>query len=149
MSSVGRVGRTLPPPTAAIATATAGEGASPGALAFARGTAEGTLVVAVTALEVDDGIGRDLQGRALLAVAALELAGLEATLDEDLVALAQALGDPLGAVTPDADAEPVGLLDPLAGLLVLGALVDGDVELGHRAIARRVAHLRVATRDCR
>ena len=80
---------------------------------------------------------------------ALELAGPEAALDEDAVALAQLLGGPLGAVTEDADAEPVGLLDPLAGLLVLGALVDRDAELGHRPAGRACSASRDRARDCR
>ena len=70
-----------------------------------------------------------VERRALLAVVALELAGPEAALDEDAVALAQVLGGALGAVTPDADAEPVRGLDPLAvcwfvGLLWLTATVN-------------------------
>src|SRR6187402_709835 len=76
-------------------------------------------VLAGPLLEVHDAVGRDLERRPLLAVAALELAGLEATLDEHAVALAQVFRGPLGAVAPDADPEPVGLLDPLPGLLVL------------------------------
>ena len=73
-------------------------------------------------LEADDVVGDHVQGRSLLAVLALELAGLEAALDEDLVALAQVLGGTLGPVAEDADAEPVGaLFDPatLAVWLVL------------------------------
>src|SRR5205814_2752804 len=98
-------------------------------------------LLARTLLEVDEAVSGQLEGRPLLAVAALELAGLEATLDEDLVAFAQILGGALGAIAPDADTEPVGRLDPLVGLLILRALVDRDVELGDRSTARRVAHL--------
>src|SRR5690348_13945542 len=109
-------------------------------------TGRGELAVTVIArslLEVDEAVRGDLEGGPLLAVAALELAGLEPALHEDLVALAQAFGRALGAIAPDADPEPVGRLDPLAGLLVLRALVDRDVELGDRTAARRVAHLRI------
>src|SRR5688572_12497599 len=147
---VGVIGRTLGTDVAtgcrtglAALTASAvaaGVGAATLIATGARGPTEGALVVARTSLEVHDRVGCDLQGGPGLAVTALEGAGLEATLHEDLVALAQGLGHPLGAVTPDADAEPVGLLDPLARLLVLRALVDRHVELGHRAVARRVAH---------
>src|SRR4029079_177674 len=73
-------------------------------------------VLAGALLEVHDSVGRDLQRRPLLAVAALELAGLEATLPEHSVHLAEVLLRVLGAVAPDADPEPVGLLDPLPGL---------------------------------
>src|SRR4029079_7048053 len=100
-------------------------------------------VLAGAFLEVHDAVGRDLERRPLLAVAALELAGLEATLDEHAVALAQVFRGPLGAVAPDADPEPVGLLDPLPGLLVLRALVDRDVELRHGPAVGRVPHLRI------
>ena len=65
-------------------------------------------------------VGGDIERRPLLAVLTLELAGPESALDEDAVALAEVLGGALGAVAADADPEPVGLLDPLAGLLVLG-----------------------------
>src|SRR6185503_15877491 len=95
---------------------------------------------AVPLLEVHEAVGGDLEGGPLLPVATLELAGLEATLDEDAVALAEVLRGALGAIAPDADPEPVGRLDPLAGLLVLRALVHGDVELGDRSPARRVPH---------
>ena len=86
-----------------------------------RGAGEAGLVLARPALEADDVVGGHVERGPLLAVLALELAGPEATLDEDAVALAELLGGALGAVAEDADAEPVGLLDPLAGLLVLGA----------------------------
>src|SRR4029450_6834689 len=64
-------------------------------------------VLAGALLEVHDAVGRDLERRPLLAVAALELAGLEAALDEHAVALAQVFRGPLGAVAPDAHPEPV------------------------------------------
>ena len=85
------------------------------------GAANGALLVADAGVEADDVVGGDLEGGPLLAVLGLVLAGPEAALDEDLVALAELLGRPLGAVAPDDDAEPVGLLGPLAGLLVRGA----------------------------
>src|SRR5262249_36101186 len=50
----------------------------------------------------------------------------------------------LAAVTPDADPEPVGGLDPLAGLLVLRRLVDRDREARHGPPVRGVAKLGVA-----
>src|SRR3990172_1896847 len=55
----------------------------------------------------------------------------------------EVVGGALRAVSPDADPEPVRGLDPLAGLLVLRGLVDGDAELGHGPPVRRVAQLRV------
>src|SRR5688572_27712051 len=114
-----------------------------GGTGLARWSGEGAVLLTSAPLEVDDAVGRDLERGPRLAVAALELAGPETALDEDLVALAQVLGHPLGAVAPDSHPEPVGLLDPLAGLLVLRALVDGHVELRHGPAVGRVAHLRV------
>ena len=46
----------------------------------------------------------------LLAVLALELAGLEAAVDEDLVALPKLVRRALGTVAEDADPIPVGAL---------------------------------------
>ena len=91
----------------------------PAAPAAAAGRAgEGALVVARSLLEADDVVGGQVERRPLLAVLALELAGPEAALDEDPVALAELLGGALGAIAEDADAEPVRVLGPLAGLLV-------------------------------
>ncbi len=101
------------------ATTTAGEAAG-GTRARAGGGGcpdEARLVVAWALLEADDVVGGHVQRRPLLAVLTLELAGSEAALDEDTVALAELFRGTLGAITEDADAEPVGLLDPLAGLL--------------------------------
>src|SRR5688572_15308402 len=67
------VAATAGSPTAAPAAPAVGEGA--GGLALAGRPAERALVLAVAALEVDDGIGGDLQGGALLAVAAFEFTG--------------------------------------------------------------------------
>ena len=102
------------------------------------------VVVAALAVEADDVVGGDVERGPLLAVVALELAGLEAALDEDAVALAELLGGALGAVAEDADAEPVGALVDPAALVVGLAVADGDGELGHRPAAGGVAHLRVA-----
>src|ERR1700675_1422313 len=135
------------PAAPAPAAGRAGRRTTSGAAARSRGRRSGELALALLArslLEVDDAVGRDLERSPLLAVPALELAGLEATLDEDLVALAEGLGGALGTIAPDADPEPVGRLDPLAGLLVLRALVHRDVELGDRSTVRRVAHLGVS-----
>src|SRR6478736_6436190 len=118
-------------------------GAGWGAGRDRRGELAAVTVLAGALLEVHDAVGRDLERRPLLAVAAFELARLEAALDEHAVALAQVLRGPLGTVAPDADPEPVGLLDPLPGLLVLRALVDRDVELRHGPAAGRVPHLRI------
>ena len=70
------------------------------------------------------------------AVLALELAGLEAALDEDAVALAELLGGALGAVAEDADAVPVGALVDPATLAVGLAVADRDAELGHGLAVR-------------
>src|SRR5712671_2941979 len=112
--------------SAAPAAGRAGRRTTGGTGARSRGRRSGELALAVLArslLEVDDAVGSDLERGPLLAVPALEFPCLEATLDEDLVALAERLGGTLGAIAPDADPEPVGRLDPLTGLLVLRALV--------------------------
>jgi hypothetical protein len=70
-------------------------------------------------LQIHERVRGDLERGPLLAVAALELPSLEASLDEDAIALAEILGRAFGAIAPDADPEPVGRLDPLAGLLTL------------------------------
>ena len=101
-------------------------------------------VVARTTLEVLDGVGNELGGVALLAVLAFPLARLEATLDVDLVALAQVLGGKLSLLAPAHDAEPLGLFLALA-LGVLVVAVDRNRELGHGLAAGRVAHLGVTT----
>src|SRR6478672_8403039 len=108
------------------------------------GTGEPCFVVARPLLEADDVVGGDVQRGSLLAVLALELAGAEAALDEDAIALAELFRGALCAIAEDAHPEPVGLLDPLTGLLVLGALVDRHAELRDRPAGRRVAHLRIA-----
>ena len=60
-----------------------------------------------------DLVGDELGGVALVAGLVFPLAGLDATLDVDLVALAQALRGPLGLLAPDHDPEPLGLFLPL------------------------------------
>ena len=95
--AAGRVGLTA----RAAATGAAGEAAR-------RGGERATLLVADAGVEADDVVGGDLQGGPLLAVLGLVLAGAEAALDEDLVALAELLRGPLGAIAPDGDAVPVG-----------------------------------------
>ena len=104
------------------ATATAGAAAAGRAGAGRRAGERRRHPRAAARVEADDVVGGHVERGPLLAVLALELAGPEATLDEDAVALAELLGGALGAVAEDADAEPVGLLDPLAALLVLGLL---------------------------
>src|SRR5689334_24651272 len=98
---VGVVDRRARPATEAAAAA--------GRTGGRRGPDEAGLVIARSALEADDVVGGDVERRPLLAVLAFELAGAEATLDEDAVALAELFGGALGAVTEDADAGPVGL----------------------------------------
>src|SRR6476646_8305713 len=80
-----------------VAAAARGAGRSAGRSAGRDrcGELAALTVLAGALLEVHDAVGRDLERRPLLAVAALELAGLEAALDEDAVAFAQVLRGPL------------------------------------------------------
>ena len=114
-----------------------------------RCAGEGAVIVATLAVEADDVVGGHVKRGALLAVVALELAGLEATLDEDAVALAELLGGTLGTIAEDADAVPVGALVHPAALAVGLAVADRDAELGDRTAGRGVAHLQDRDRGCR
>src|SRR4029079_17400514 len=97
-----------------------------------RRAGEGALGL-LALVEAHHGVRRDLERDALLAVLGLVLAGPEPAVDEHAIALAEVLRGALGAIAPDAHPEPVRGFDPLAGLLVLGGLVDGHAELGDGA----------------
>ena len=64
-----------------------------------------------------------------LAVLGLPFAPVEATFDRHRPALREVVGAVLALRAPDGDVEVVGLVDPLAGLAVLAAAVDGDSQL--------------------
>src|SRR5581483_10479531 len=69
-------------------------------------------------------------------------APLEAHVDADRASLRQVLGAALRLVAPDGHVEVVGLVDPLAGL-VLPARVDGEPQLADRRAAARAPELGV------
>jgi len=106
----------------------------------AEATAEAAALAGLTPLERLDAREANLERGPLLAVLALPLAGAQAALGEDLVALAEPLGGSLGGLLPQLDAEPLRLLLPLA-VRPLGPVVDGDAQLGDGLAARRVAEL--------
>src|SRR5574338_317226 len=69
---------------------------------------------------------------------------LQAALDVKLLALHQVLLERFGRLAPEDDPMPLGLLLPLAALVVPD-LGRREVERRHRRPARRVAQLGVAT----
>src|SRR4051794_4794467 len=80
-----------------------------------------------------DLVDLDLEDRALLALAGLVGAGLQATLDDDPHAPLERLGDVLRRLPPDRAAQEHRLaVDPLVGVLVEGARGGGHREVGNR-----------------
>src|SRR6185437_12025167 len=86
-------------------------------------------VVAWSWIERRDGVRDELRRVPLLAALILPLAGLEPAFHVHLAALAQVLGGALGKRAPGDHPEPLGLLLPVA-VLVLVVAVDRDGELG-------------------
>ncbi|MDT4861800.1 hypothetical protein FQZ97_964200 [compost metagenome] len=82
-------------------------------------------------------------GDVALAAVLLVLAGLQLAHGEQAGALAQPLTEKLGSRSEGDAAHPLGLLDALAGLLALVAVIDADVEIGHRPAVRQIAQLNV------
>src|SRR3954452_13882046 len=106
---------------------------------------EATAVLATLAgAEELHGVGNDIYRLPLLAVLSLPLAPLEAPVDRHGAALREVLGAVLALRAPYGDVEVVGLVDPLAGRLVLPARVHGHAEAADRGAAVRVPELRVA-----
>src|SRR5262249_12555964 len=100
-----------------------------------------TAGVVATAEELD-GVGDDVDGRALGALLGLPLAPLQPAVDRDAAALGQVAGAVLALRAPDGHVEVVGLVDPLtAG--VLAARVGRDAQLAHGRAAGQGANLGV------
>src|SRR5581483_2534262 len=103
----------------------------------------GVAARVAAAAEELDALGDHLDGLALArAVGRVPLAPLEAPVDADRASLRQVLGAALRLVAPDGHVEVVGLVDPLAGL-VLPARVDGEPQLADRRAAARAPALGV------
>jgi hypothetical protein len=91
-----------------------------------------------------EGVADDLGAVLLLArLAVVPGAGLEATLDVDLLALGEVLAGDLRLLAPDDDLVPLRLLLLLA-VLVLPAAAGGQGEAGDRLPRGGRPHLRVA-----
>ena len=103
-----------------------------------------TVLATLAGAEELDGIGNDIHRLALVALLVLPLAPLEPSVDRHRAALREVLGAVLALRAPDGDVEVVGLVDPLAGRVVLAAGVDRDPQAAHRGAARRAAELGVA-----
>jgi hypothetical protein len=99
--------------------------------------------VVARAREELDRVGDDVDALAVVAVLVLPLAPLEAAVDRDRAALGEVAGAVLALRAPDGDVEVVGLVDPLAGRVVLAARVARDAQLADRGAARERAQLGV------
>src|SRR3954453_10991787 len=98
----------------------------------------------VAAAEELHGVGHDFNGRAVGAsLLVLPLTPLEPAVDRDRAALGQVARAVLALRAPHGDVEVVGLVDPLAGV-VLAARVGGDAQAADGGAARRVAQLWIA-----
>src|SRR3954452_1902805 len=91
-----------------------------------------------------DVVGDDVDRLTLVAVLVLVLAPLEAPVDRDRAALRQVLGGVLALAAPDRDVEVVGLVLPVAGLVVLAARVGRDPQAADRHAAPGRAELGVS-----
>src|SRR5215207_1504589 len=90
------------------------------------------------------GVGNDIYRLPLVSgFLVLPLAPLEPAVDGDRSPLREVLGAVLALRAPHGDVEVVGLVDPLAGGLVLPPRVAGDAQAAHRGAAGRVAQLGV------
>ena len=83
----------------------------------------------------------------LLTVLGLPLAPVEPAVDRDRTALGEVVGAVLALRAPDRDVEVVGLVDPLAAV-VLAAAVDGDAKLADGGPAGGAPQLGVAGSGC-
>ena len=113
-----------------------------GALRVARisEVAAGALAAVLLAVAEVDGVDRDLDGLAAVAVFVLVAAARELALDEDEAALAQVLADELGLCAPCDALDEVG---DLLAVLSLAAGVAGEGEAGDRRALLCVSELRV------
>src|SRR4029453_7687736 len=87
-------------------------------------------------------VGADVD-RLALAVLALPLAPLQAPVDRHRTALGEVPSAVLALRAPHGDVEVVGLVDPVAGRVVLAARVAGHAQLADRGAARQRAQLRI------
>ena len=113
-----------------------------GALRVARigEVAAGALAAVLLAVAEVDGVDRDLDGLAAVAVLFLVAAAGELALHEDEPALGEVLADELGLRTPRDAVDEVG---DLLAVLGLAAGVAGEGEAGDRRALLRVSELRV------
>ena len=102
--------------------------------------AAGALAAVLLAVAEVDGVDRDLDGLAAVAVLVLVAAAGELALDEDEAALAQVLADELGLRAPCDALDEVG---DLLAVLGLAAGVAGEGEAGDRRALLRVSELGV------
>src|SRR6185503_4360421 len=111
-----------------------------GATTVHRGSA---AAAPATAAEQGDPVRFNLRRVSLVAVLVVPLAGLQATLDVDLLALRQVLLQALHLLAPQDDAVPFGFFLALPALVVphLGCR---KVQRRDRSAAWRVAKLRIA-----
>src|SRR5690625_4518006 len=91
-------------------------------------------------------VGNDFGGPAVLAVLALPLARLDATLDVNLGALAQVLAGNFAQAAKHDHAMPFGALAHFTRLPVAPGLGGCNANIGDRAAARGVAGFRVSTK---
>src|SRR3954466_8327596 len=96
-----------------------------------RGEPATVLRCALPGTEELDGVGDDIDRLALVPVLVLPLAPLEAAVDGHGAALLEILGAVLALGSPDGDVEVVGLVLPLAALVVLAAGVAGHAHAAH------------------
>src|SRR3954471_6804515 len=114
-----------------------------------RGEAVAVAAVVTATAEELDGVGHDLDRRALArAVAGVPLAPLEPAVDGDRAALLEVGRAVLALLAPDRDVEVVGLVGPLGGS-VLAARVDGNPQLADGRPAGGGAELRVTSQIAR
>ena len=80
---------------------------------------------------------------AVLRAVALPLAPAQLALDGDLSPLREVLGEGRGTLSEDHQVDEVGVVLPLAGLLVAATVVDGDAEAQDAGAALRLTELGV------
>src|SRR5262249_42640909 len=99
------------------------------------------LIVGAGAEELH-AVGDDLDRLALRAILSLPFTPVQAALDRDRATFGEVVRAVLALRAPDRYVEVVGLVDPVAAL-ILAATVDGDAQLADGGPAGRRAQLRV------
>ena len=137
----GRPEEPEPPPAGAAAKSPVSAGMSERGREAAAVAAAGVVARAGEELHR---VGDDVDRLALLALRALPLTPLQAPVDGHRTALGQVAGAVLALGAPDGDVEVVGLVDPLAGRVVLAARVARRrAACRQRGAARQRAQLGV------